>query len=340
MKLHGSGFIVSPTAAEHLGLGRVPGLEQHIRTYRNGRDLTDRPRGVMVIDLFGLSSKDVRARFPAVYQHVLSTVKPERDENNRAAYRDNWWIFGEPRRDLRPAIANLSRYIVSPVTQKHRIFNFISGSILPDDALMVFAFEYGYSLGVLSSCAHYLWFVARSSTLEDRPRYIKSLCFDPFPFPAATETQKQTIAVIAEELDAHRKRVLEDHPHLTLTGLYNVLERLKAGARPDDLDAKERRIFDDGLVLIIKELHERLDAAVAEAYGWPVDLAEEEVLANLVALNKERAKEEKRGLVRWLRPVPDPALRFGKGKGRAAGGRFRPAGSRRRKRREAKLPGW
>lgn len=69
-------------------------------------------------------------------------------------------------------------------------------------------------------------------------------------------------------------------------------------------------------MLIIKELHERLDAAVADAYGWPVDLADEEVLARLVALNKERAREEKRGLVRWLRPdyqIP----RFGSDKEKA-----------------------
>ena len=59
--------------------------------------------------------------------------------------------------------------------------------------------------------------------------YVKSRCFDSFPFPDATDTQKATIGAIAEELDAHRKRVLEEHPHLTLTGLYNVLERLKAG---------------------------------------------------------------------------------------------------------------
>jgi hypothetical protein len=148
------------------------------------------------------------------------------------------------------------------------------------------------------------------------PRYSKSRCFDPFPFPDASEAQKAAIGAIAEELDAHRKRVLSDHPHLTLTGLYNVLERLKAGAKPGDLDAKERRIFDDGLVLILKELHEKLDLAVADAYGWPVDLAEEEVLVRLVALNKERAKEEKRGLVRWLRPeyqIP----RFGSDKEKA-----------------------
>jgi hypothetical protein len=132
--------------------------------------------------------------------------------------------------------------------------------------------------------------------------YVKSRCFDPFPFPDASEGQKQKIGAIAEDLDAHRKRVLEAHPHLTLTGLYNVLERLKAGAKPDELPTKERRIFEDGLVLILKEMHEKLDVAVSQAYGWPVDLPEEEVLARLVALNRERAKEEKRGKVRWLRP--------------------------------------
>jgi hypothetical protein len=95
--------------------------------------------------------------------------------------------------------------------------------------------------------------------------------------------------------------VLAGHPHLTLTGLYNVLEKLRAGTKPDELDEDDRKIFDDGLVLILKELHDRLDIAVAEAYGWPSDLSDDEILARLVALNKDRAEEEKRGLVRWLR---------------------------------------
>jgi hypothetical protein len=318
MSLHGSGFIVAPEEAEHLGLGRVQGLEQHIRIYRNGRDLTDRPRGVMVIDLFGLTAEEVRVRFPAVYQHVMTTVKPGRDTNNRATYRDNWWIFGEPRKDLRPALANLPRYIATVETAKHRIFQFLDASILPDNMLVAIGLSDGYPLGVLSSRFHVAWALRTGGWLGmgNDPRYSKSRCFDPFPFPAATDAQKDAIGAIAEELDAHRKRVLAEHQHLTLTGLYNVLERLKAGAKPDDLDAKERRIFDDGLVLILKELHEKLDAAVAEAYGWPVDLPEEEVLARLVALNKERAKEEKRGLVRWLRPdyqIP----RFGSDKEKA-----------------------
>ena len=45
-----------------------------------------------------------------------------------------------------------------------------------------------------------------------------------------------------------------------------------------------------------------LDAAVFDAYGWPHDLTDEQILERLVALNAERAAEEARGLVRWLRP--------------------------------------
>jgi hypothetical protein len=53
---------------------------------------------------------------------------------------------------------------------------------------------------------------------------------------------------------------------------------------------------------VLKQIHDELDAAVAEAYGWPADLADEQILERLVALNHERAEEEKRGIIRWLRP--------------------------------------
>jgi hypothetical protein len=100
-------------------------------------------------------------------------------------------------------------------------------------------------------------------------------------------------------LDAFRKARQADHPGLTMTGMYNVLEKLKAGRA---LDAKEKAIHEQGLVSVLLDLHCRLDAAVAEAYGWPSDLDDAAILERLVALNRERAEEEKRGLVRWLRP--------------------------------------
>jgi hypothetical protein len=90
VKLHGSGFIVTLQQAEDLGLGRRPGLDRHIRPYRNGRDLTSMPRNFMVIDLDGLGSEDVRNRYPEVYQHLLIQVKPERDLNNEEYRRVHW----------------------------------------------------------------------------------------------------------------------------------------------------------------------------------------------------------------------------------------------------------
>lgn len=304
MKLHGSGFIVSSEEATRLGLGIRQGLDRHIHEYCNGRDLMAHSRKLMVIDLFGVNIDQVRKEFPEIYQHLLINVKPGRDANNRASYQENWWIFGEPRRELRPALEGQKRYIVTPTTAKHRVFVFMDALIIPEDALITICSEDSYVLGVLASRMHVTWAIRSGGWLGvgNDSRYRKSRTFDPFPFPATDDLRKQKIRAIAEELDAHRKRVLADHPHLTMTGLYNVLERLRAGVAPADLEPAERRIFDDGLVLILKELHDRLDVAVADAYGWPVDLSDEEILARLVALNKERAKEEARGLVRWLRP--------------------------------------
>jgi hypothetical protein len=326
VSLHGAGFIVTPGQAEQLGLGCRPGLEQHIRDYRNGRDLTARSRGVKVIDLDGLTIDQVRSLFPEVYQHVFVTVKPERDDNNEEYRRTNWWLFGRKNALMRGFNCGLPRYIATVETAKHRVFQFLDASILPDNKLIAIGSDEAWLLGVLSSQIHRTWAIRAGGWLGmgNDPVYVKSRCFDPFPFPAADDLQKQRIRRIAEDLDAHRKRVLADHPHLTLTGLYNVLERLRAGTRPSDLPAEQRRTFDDGLVLILKEYHDSLDQAVATAYGWPAELPEAEILARLVALNQERAREEAAGQVRWLRPdyqIP----RFGTARDRLdlAGGAMR-----------------
>lgn len=338
MQLIGSGFIVTPDEADALGLGTVAGLEKHIRPYRNGRDLTDRPRGVYAIDLFGLSEAEVRDHYPAVYQHVLTTVKPERDANNRESYRRNWWIHGEPRRDLRPALAGLQNYIATVETAKHRIFQFLDASMLPDNKLVVIALDEAFYLGVLSSLVHGVWSLAQGAMLEDRPVYPKSECFDKFPFPLCNEAEKARIRQLAEELDAHRKRVQAAHPGLTLTGMYNVLEKLRA---TEELTAKDKLIHDQGLVSILQQLHDSLDEAVFAAYGWQhlwqarqeaqtgsmldfktgilsqvdcspdgflISLAawerelDAEILQRLVTLNAQRAEEEARGIIHWLRP--------------------------------------
>jgi len=335
VKLHGAGFIVSMEEAKALGLGTEPGLDRHIRDYRNGRDLTATPRDALVIDLFGLSADEVRARHPATYQWVHDRVKPERDANNRDTYRLNWWIFGEPRRDLRPALLDLPRYIATVETTKHRVFQFLDASILPDNMLIAIAVNESSALGILSSIVHGEWSLAAGGRLGvgNDPRYNKTRCFETFPFPSddtdfdPSSPLATTIRDRAEAIDAHRKRVLASpeglQAGLTLTGIYNVLEALRAG-RP--LSAKEKLHHEAGLVGVLQSLHDELDAAVLQAYGWadlgavPRGASEaqqaahqawvEALLERLVALNARRAADEARGLVRWLRPeFQDPARR-------------------------------
>jgi hypothetical protein len=317
LKLHGSGFIITPQEAEHLGLGTVTGLEAHIRPYRNGRDMVGQPRGLMVIDLFGLTEADVRRRFPAVYAHLLETVKPERDVNPRAYRRQNWWLFGENVPVARGLWLQSSRLIVTPETSRHRIFQFISKDFAPDNKLVVIGEGRAEYIAILSSRLHCLWAFHAGGWLGvgNDSVYVKSRVFDAFAFPSLAESQRAVLADLGEELDTTRKAVLTEHPDLTLTGLYNVLEKVKAGAALTEAEADVKA---RGRVLILKELHEQIDAAVFEAYGWPTDLADEQILERLVALNAERAKEEAAGHVRWLRPdyqIP----RFAKGVERKSG---------------------
>ncbi|KQT33538.1 hypothetical protein ASG29_05725 [Sphingomonas sp. Leaf412] len=309
VQLMGAGFMVTAAQAKSLGLGTRPGLDAHIREYRNGRDLLQRPRGVFVIDLFGLDEVTVMDRFPEVYDHLLKNVRNSTDEkgrpngravNNRASYRDHWWIFGEPRRELRPAIAGIARYIATTETSKHRIFQFINSSVLADNMIVVVAADDPTLFGVLSGRFHQEWVLHSGGWLGfgNDNRYSKSLVFDPFPFPDATGAQRDTIAGIAERLDATRRTALGENPSLTMTGLYNLVAAIRDGTlSPQDESAAVR-----ARARIVAKLHDDLDDAVADAYGWPRDLPAAQVVARLVALNAERAAEEAAGHVRWLRP--------------------------------------
>lgn len=301
VKLHGTGFVLSRAEAEEIKTLDGTEADAHIRDYWNGRDFATIPRDVSVIDLFGLPEAHAKSLLPNAFQIVLDRIKPERMENNRKVYRDNWWIFGEPRKELRPALKQLKRYIATIQTSKHVTFQFLPKSILPDATLIAICIDDAASLALLSSNHHVAWALASGGWLGigNDPRYNHSRCFNPYPFPSLTEDQKTTLRALGEDLDAHRKRQQAAHPKLTLTQMYNVLEKLRAG---ETIEGKDKEIYDNGLIGILRDLHDRIDAAVADAYGWPVDLSDEEILLHLVALNKTRAEEEARGHIRWLRP--------------------------------------
>jgi hypothetical protein len=208
-------------------------------------------------------------------------------------------MFGEPRSAFRPALKDLPRFIATVETAKHRAFVFLDANVLPDNMLVNIASADALHFGVLSSKIHVVWALAAGGTLEDRPRYNKTRCFDPFPFPDCAEAQKQTIRKIADHLDSHRKRQQRLHSALTFTDMYNVLEKLR---NSEELTAEDHAIYEMGLIGILRELHDELDAAVFAAYSWSVDITTEQILVNVVALNAQRRAEEAGGLIRWLRP--------------------------------------
>ncbi len=322
MNLVGKGFRLSASEVHDLGydLDQLPNV---IKPHFNARDLMQVGEPCWVIDLFGFSAEDARSQHPALYNWLLVRVKPERDHNNRESRKRNWWLFGEPVGRLRKAWTALDRVILTPETAKHRVFVFEPLPFCPDHKLYTICCSDGYALGILSSRANATWSLAAGGRMGvgNDPVFNNTRCFLTFPFPDPTPAQSARIRDLAEQLDAHRKRQQSLHPELTLTGMYNVLEKLRSG---DTLTPKERTIHEQGLVSVLRELHDALDSAVFDAYGWS-DLAaqlvgkpgattplpdkpeaqaaaEEELLRRLVELNAARAAEEARGLVRWLRP--------------------------------------
>jgi hypothetical protein len=260
----------------------------------------------------------------------------------------NWWLFGENIPEARKALFSVPRYIATIETAKHRFFQFLDASIRPDNMLVNIGIDRSDTLAILSSRLHVAWALANGGWLGvgNDPRYSKSRVFDPFPFPDLTNKPdiEARLSELGEKLDTFRKERLAAHSFLTMTGLYNVLERVRAlewaagpgrklAAADDEEDAddpvpplteKERELYEAGLIGILKQIHDDIDRLVFAAYGWE-DLAdrlvglpgattpsphktedqqaaEEELLTRLVALNQERAAEEARGIVRWLRP--------------------------------------
>jgi len=314
----GEGFVVNENFANRL---RSVGPEaQIVRAYMNGKELVSGRHSRLVIDTFGLTERDLKTRFPHLYQHLADTVKPEREAKaeNSADYRkyaDEWWLFAKPRAEMRAALSGLKRFLATTETAKFRCFSFVDASVLPDQKLRVVALDDASFLAVLSSTPHILWAEAGGGRLGvgNDLVYNHSKCFDPFPFPDPTEDQKARLRNLGEQLDAHRKAQQKAHLKLTLTAMYNVLEKLRAG---DRIEGRDREIYDQGLVGILRDLHDQIDAAVADAYGWPATLSDDDILHRLVDLNRERAAEEAGGHIRWLRPeYQNPAGHVAQAKG-------------------------
>jgi type II restriction/modification system DNA methylase subunit YeeA len=226
------------------------------------------------------------------------------------------------RPEMREALATLDRFIVTATTSKHRIFRWLTPATLPDHKLVVFARDDDYFFGVLHSHIHEVWAKNIGTQLREREsglNYNVQSSFETFPFPEPNEQQKIDISAAAEELNELRenwlnppewttKRILEfpgaiDGPWSRFVvnpdtrGIGTVLyPRLEArdGECAKKLAKRTLTNLYNERPAWLAHAHAKLDAAVAAAYDFAVDLTDEQILEKLLALNLERADNERK----------------------------------------------
>lgn len=283
-----------------------------VRPWSNGIMLARRASDTWIID-FGVEMPEAQAAmYEAAYQYALEHVKPERDKNNREAYRKYWWRHAEPRPTLRRELAKYSRYIATVAHSQHRFFVWLPTTVCPDQALIVVARDDDAMFGVLHSRLHELWSLRLGTSIGvgNDPRYTPTTTFGTFPFPEgltpdisaqnyAENPHAQVIGDAARALVEARDRWLNPPEWVNWEC---TPEEVAAGfpARPVAKPGHEAALKKRTLTNLYNErpawldmLHRALDKAVASAYGWEWPLTDNEILRRLFELNQQRSREER-----------------------------------------------
>jgi hypothetical protein len=237
------------------------------------------PRDAIEASSYGVLFELIKERvLPA--REAAAAAERERNANlvdkrgnqHHANFLKRWWLLSYPRPDLMEKLRTIPRYVSCCLVTKRPIFEFVSSAIHPNVQLVVFPFSDDYSFGILQSNAHWEWFKAKCSTLEERFRYTSDTVFDTFPWPQnPTRSQINAVVEAAIALRALRRETM-DKLKFSLRDLYRTLD--EPGVNP------------------LREAHARLDTTVRAVYGMPDAV---DPLAFLLELNLACATKEKAG---------------------------------------------
>lgn len=208
--------------------------------------------------LVGISPSELR-KMPRVMERV-SACREDRlaaPDPGRRKLADTPAQFRETK--------NPSTYIIVPATSSERRsyipMGFLTDETVPTNAVTIIPEATAYHFGILESSVHMAWMRAVCGRLEMRYRYSKDIVYNNFPWPVPTEEQKTRIEYCAQAiLDA---RAL--YPDSSLADLYDDV------AMPTEL----------------RKAHRANDAAVLEAYGFPKDATESEIVARLFKMYQD-----------------------------------------------------
>ncbi len=275
-----------------------------LRPLTNGKDIASRTRGFWVTD-FGSMSETEAGLYEQPFEYVYRNVKPLRQNNPRINRRERWWIHGETGSGWRQVTSRLTRYLATSQVSKHRFFVWFPVVVWPHQTVIAIARDDDESFGVLNSRFHQLWALKLGTTLEDRPRYTPTTCFDTFPFPAGltpnlppnrgSNPRGDAIAATAQRLDELRSNWL--NPPEWVERVPEVVPGYpdRIVAKPGhEAELKKRTLTNlyNQRPEWLANAHRTLDAAVAAAYGWTdytPEMSDDEILKRLLALNLERS---------------------------------------------------
>jgi type II restriction/modification system DNA methylase subunit YeeA len=281
-----------------------------LRPWANGNDITGRSAGKWIIDFGPHMTLDDASLYEVPFTHVETHVRPLREPLRRENHRKYWWIHGESRPGMRRALRGLKRSIVTPRVAKHRLFVWLDEAVLPDSRLVVIARDDDTTFGVLHSRFHELWSLRLGGWhgVGNDPQYTPSLGFETFPFPEgltlnvlptdyADNLRAQAIATAAKRLNELRENWLNP-PDLVrrepevVEGYPDRIVPINESAAADLKKRTLTELYNAQPAWLVNA-HKALDAAVAQAYGWPVDISDEEILSRLLALNLARSAPAK-----------------------------------------------
>jgi type II restriction/modification system DNA methylase subunit YeeA len=276
-----------------------------LKPWLNAADIVKRSTDTWIIDFTGLT-EDEAELYDVPFNHIQEHVKSIRAQDRNKKTREEWWLFERSRIDMRKKISPLSRYIVSPIVSKYRIFIWMQQPALLMNRLDVISREDDISFGILHSRFHELWSLSQGSKqgVGNDPVYSVGSCFETFPFPPGltpnlapaeySNPQAEAIGEAARRLNELRENWL--NPPELVQRVPEVVPGYPERILPKDAEAEKElkkrtltNLYNACPAWLVKA-HARLDAAVAAAYGWPADLPDQDVLACLLALNRERSQ--------------------------------------------------
>jgi hypothetical protein len=276
------------------------------------RTNSEEPAHKFIID-FGEMGRQQAAQYERPFAYVEQHVRDKRLRNKDKARREHWWRLGQSGEKLRNATMRLGRVLCIPRHAKHLLAVWVPASTLPDSAVVAFATEADLQFGILQSRIHETWAREQGTQLreaESGSRYTPRTSFETFPFPQRVAATDEAIAEAVRNLDFLRRAWLEPTEWLVEDAIEfrasalgpwrsvvvdpdtNQIGKVRY-ARKTAVDKKaKKQLKHRTLTLLYNEAptwlldaHQHLDAAVARAYGWTVDLTDQQILQNLLQLN-------------------------------------------------------